>query len=672
MTYLLLELYTEEIPAMMQQNAEHGYTEIFRKYLQESNITYSKLETFIGPRRITVHIEGIDPVIGSKVVELKGPKINAPDAAILGFCGSNNITKNDLTIKTIKGQECYVYEVCIQEQKVSDILPNILSAAISEYTWPKSMFWGAYDTKYVRPLKNILCLFDDKVLPFTHKHLRANNKTFGHRFMSCVEVEVNNFEEYKAALLKHMVILSRKERSEMIISALRKLTTSDLVLSDDTKLLEEVVGLVEYPNVFIGQIPEKFMHIPSEVLITAMRKNQRYFTLQNADGSFAPYFLFVSNIKTDSPHEIVEGNAKVLYARLADAAYFYAQDQKTSLEKRTSQLERIIFHAKLGSMKAKVERIEHIAKWLEPNNHELHIAARLCKSDLVTEVVVEFPELQGIMGGYYAKLDGMSDEVASAIKHHYKPEGADDKVPEGSAALLALADKVDSLVSLYIAGERSSGSKDPYALRRYALSIIRIILSTEIRIHLKELIDYASSLHKQGTESIVAEILLFIEDRLKHDLRKSYSHGLVTATISLEEESDIVTATNKLEAIQKFLSTKEGEDLLTCYARASNILSQDDMNSVIMENSIQENQNVPQQRLLSEHLQSISPQIDQMLQSKDFTGALGLLTTLLSPINQFFDNVIVMDADRDVTNSRLALLRAVTQEFHKLAKFSEI
>ncbi|MES2215310.1 MAG: glycine--tRNA ligase subunit beta [Pseudomonadota bacterium] len=669
MTSLLLELYVEEIPAMMQKNAEKGFYTAFCSAFDAANITYSGLEVFIGPRRITLHVPDMAPSIPSKILELKGPKTNAPEAAINGFCQSNNISKDDLIVKVIKDQECYAYEKHIPEQNVIEILPPLLASAIFSYTWPKSMAWGAYDIKFVRPIKNILCIFGGNVLPFTYAHLTANNKTFGHRFMHYKEIEVSSFEDYREALVKHMVILSRDDRSEIIQKTLQTLITEGLTLSEDSKLLEEVVGLVEYPNVLMGKIPPKFMHVPSEILITAMRQHQRYFTLQNSDGSFAPYFLFAANIKTDDSSEIISGNEKVLSARLSDAEYFYKQDQKITLEERLPRLERIIFHAKLGSMRDKVERIEKIAQWLAPDDKELHLAARLCKSDLVTEVVGEFPELQGIMGGYYAKLDGLSNIASDAIKNHYKPEGMDDDTPTGNAALLALADKIDSLVSLYIAGERSSGSKDPYALRRYALSIIRIILSTNLNINIKALIEKAASLHDKGALCPTEEILAFIEDRLKHYMLKSYSHGMVQATINLAEEGDIVIATSKLSAINSFLETKEGVDLLICYTRASSILN----TATFSEYEIKQNLfSTPEEGVLFDHLHSMSPKIDAMLLQKNFVGALELLAALLEPINKFFDNVTVMDDNKDLASNRLALLSTVTAEFHKLAKFGGI
>ncbi len=366
MSDLLLELYIEEIPARMQQHAEAGYKEIFIKHFADANISYDSLETHVGPRRLTLYVSGIIPVIAGQEVELRGPKTNAPEMAIEGFCKSQNITRTQLSLQTIKDQEYYIYQVKTEDKLVESILPSVLSSALSQYVWPKSMCWGGYDLKWVRPLKNILCLFDGLVLDFSYFHLKANDKTFGHRFMSYNELQISGWDDYKKQLSDNYVMLSRQERKSVIETELTRLVSEkSLVLSKDDRLLEEVAALVEYPNVLLGSIPEKFMDVPSEILVTAMRIHQRYFTVQNTDGSFAPYFLFVSNLKSDDSLEIIAGNEKVLSARLSDSAYFYKQDQLCSLESRFDRLSNTIFHRKLGSIKDKVERTHHITKFLD-------------------------------------------------------------------------------------------------------------------------------------------------------------------------------------------------------------------------------------------------------------------------------------------------------------------
>lgn len=672
MPSLLLELYVEEIPAFMQKNAEVEYSKIFHNKFQESSIICEGLEVYIGPRRITIIAENIAPTIEAKTIEIKGPSTKAPEEAIAGFCKSNNIGKSDLVVKTIKNQECYVYLSHTQIQNVIDILPKIISFAISEYTWPKSMYWGDCDIKFVRPIRNILCLFGTDILHIKYGNLVANNMTFGHRFMSYYKTEVSSIAEYTQYLEKNYVILSRQKRIEIIEKAINDLIGLEFVLNNAERLIEEVAGLVEYPNILMGKIPEKFMHLPSEILITAMKNHQRYFTLQYSDGTFAPYFIFVSNITNKDQSDIIAGNEKVLAARLADSEYFYKQDQKSTLESRLTKLERVIFHAKLtlGSIRDKVFRVEKIVQYLMPQNKELHIAARLCKSDLVTEAVVEFPELQGIMGGYYARLEGLSDNVSNIIKEHYKPEGNEDEIPSThNAAILALADKIDSLTSLYIAGERSSGSKDPYALRRYAVNIIRIIVGYKLNINLIELVQYATLLHKVSDNKLVEELISFIEDRLRHSMLKTYSSSLCMAVINLHECKNPYIITSKLEMLDLLIHTTEGENILSCYKRMYNILKSSKLDQELPNQAIFKQE---EEQHLFQKTQSISSHIDNMINAHNFGMTIHLLDTLKTPINNFFDNVTIMDTDTKIAANRIALLYFVVSEFHKLCDMQHL
>lgn len=668
MSDLLLELYIEEIPAMMQKHAETGYKEIFIKHFADANIKYESLEVHVGPRRLTLYVSGIVPIILGQETEVRGPKTNAPEMAIEGFCKSQNVIRTQLSLQTIKDQEYYIYQVKTEDKSVESIMASVLSSSLSQYVWPKSMCWGGYDLKWVRPLKNILCLFDGRILDFSYFHLKANDKTFGHRFMSYRELQISGWEDYQKKLSDNYVILSRLERKSIIENELNRLvSTKSLVLSKDDRLLEEVVALVEYPNVLLGSIPAKFMDVPSEILVTAMRIHQRYFTVQNKDGSFAPYFLFVSNLKSGDSLEIIAGNEKVLSARLSDSAYFYKHDQLCSLESRFDKLSNTIFHRKLGSIKDKVERTHQITKFLDKDDLELHMAALLCKSDLLTEVVGEFPELQGIMGGYYAKIEGFSDNIASAMRLHYKPEGPDEDAPTGTAGKLALADKIDSLVALYTAGERSTGSKDPYALRRYALGIIRIIIASELELDITKLLSYAGSLVGSSADDLKG-ILVFLEDRLKSYMKNSFDQGVVASTVNLEHEPDIYITLKRAGAVSEFLNKLEGRDLLAAYNRARNILSSSASKHQFDPKQLVENS----EKTLYEVLENIVTKIDIAVKAKDFVIALELLSSMLGPINKFFDEVTVKDQNQMLANNRLALLERVVMQFHKLARFSEI
>lgn len=535
MTELLLELFSEEIPARMQLKGLRNYSEIVRRHLKENNIRFEKIDGFVSPRRVTIHVTDMSKITVTPEVEIKGPRIDSPLPAVEGFCRSNGITYNELSTVTINNQECFIYIKPSRKQKTRELLLDILPKAIRDQVWPKSMRWGNYDMTWIRPLRSILCLFDSEILPVKYGHIEASNLTKGHRFASNADfLQVKNFADYCDQLEKNYVIFDHTRRKASIIRQMAKLGfNKQLAILEDEDLLEEVTGLVDYPNVMMGSISERFMHLPKEVLITSMRMHQKYFSLVYSNGNLAPYFLFVSNIVTDgnlapyflfvsntvseNPDIIVSGNEKVLSARLSDALYFYDQDLKISLESRLKKLEEVVFHAKLGSLKDKTDRLVKICQYLAPDNKALHQAARLCKSDLVSEMVGEFPELQGIMGYHYALSEDLRDEVAGAIKNHYKPEGLADEVPHGNAALLAIADKIDSLVGLMLAGEVSTGSKDPYALRRKAIGIIRITLAEQLELDMKELVNFVASLYIIKSEGVIDKIISFIEDK-----RKSY------------------------------------------------------------------------------------------------------------------------------------------------------
>lgn len=667
MKELLLELFSEEIPAMMQGKAAEGYREIFTRHFKENNITFENLRVFIGPRRVTLLATGLPEIMPAVKVEVKGPRVDAPMQAIEGFCRSSGITRDQLSKITVKEHEFFAYIRKEPENKTEELLLEILPKAIAEYVWPKSMYWGSYDITWVRPLKNILCLFGGQVLPIKYGHLKANNVTCGHRFAASRSLRAEDFADYTGKLDKAFVVLDQARRKNIIIEQLGEHTArKGLRLLDDQGLLEEVTGLVEYPNVMMGTIPEKFMRLPKEVLITSMRTHQRYFSLIDAEGNLAPYFLFVSNSVTDNPAVIIAGNEKVLAARLSDALYFYDQDRKVILESGLEKLESVIFHAKLGNLKDKVDRLVRICEYLAPENKALHKAARLCKSDLVSEMVVEFPELQGIMGYHYAMKEGLGEEVALAIRNHYKPQGQSDQVPSGEAAYLALADKIDSLVGLMLAGEMPTGSKDPYALRRQALGVIRIILAERLEVNIKELVSFVVSLYSvKGDERV---IISFLEERAKFYFKEHYDLELVNAVLDLNHESDLFKSNMKLATLKEFLATASGESLISSYKRANNIL-RDSKFSGEVEPSLF---TTDYEKVLYSLAVSSGSKITSALIDKDFNKALQILSELAAPIGAFFDNVMIKDEDPKVAGNRLLILDNIRRLFCQIAKFDHL
>lgn len=679
MSELLLELFSEEIPALMQKNAAESYKTIFTTILQESELV-ADVQLYVGSRRIAVHITNLPKSILPKEITIRGPKVWATQQAVEWFCRSNNIEQNKLSTLLVQGQLYYIIVKSTIETDIRVLLQEIIPKAISKYIWSKSMYWGNYDISWIRPLRNILCIFDGEILAIKYGHLTANNITFGHRFLSPEPITIDSFSEYQNKLRESNVIIDQEERKEIIKSQLSKIANSlNLVIKEDEKLLEEVTGLIELPVVMAGKIPEIFLQLPSEVLVSSMRSHQKYFSTFDQAGNFAPYFLFVSNMRHDQ-NVIISGNEKVLAARLSDALYFYQQDLSNSLESKLPKLEQITFHAKLGSIKQKIERIDDICNYLMPGNQDLQVAATLCKSDLTTEMVGEFPELQGIMGYYYAKAEGLNDQIALAIRDHYKPQGPSDNLPMGNSAILAIADKLDSLVGLILIGEEPNGSRDPYSLRRQALGIIRIILANKLNIDVKELVAYAVHLYQtmfedvkgggddSGLNKISQIILEFLEERAKYYFKNHYDISLINAVLDFDIERDLVISEIKLGALQKFLAGVDGENLLTIYNRANNILEGSNIEGEVDQKAFISQ--YEQQLFLS--LGVISKQIDSSIAEKDFTKTLSLLLEILKPVIEFFDNVMVKDQDRNIANNRLLLLRMVTQLFDKLAKFSAL
>ncbi|MDG1436536.1 MAG: glycine--tRNA ligase subunit beta [Rickettsiaceae bacterium] len=671
MSELLLELFSGEIPAMMQPKAVSAYKEIFPKYFAELGIKYDDLEVYIGPRRLTIHVTGMLTKLPESIKEFKGPKVTAPQGAIEGFCRSHNITIEQLVREEVKGTEFFVYKQVIPEQNTRDILLNSLDKPLAEYVWPKSMYWGSYNIKWVRPLQNILCVFDREVIPFKYGHIIANDQCRGNRFMAPEPASVRDFSEYTEHLENNFVVLDASKRKKYIQENINKEANKlGLVIKEDNALLEEVVGLAEYPQVLVGKIEAAFLSLPSEILVSAMRSHQKYFSLFDKNGNFAPYFLFVSNIASTDVDAVISGNEKVLSARLADALYFYNQDLKTSMQEKAERLNKVIFHAKLGNLKEKTLRLASIVKFLDPNNDDLVKAALLCKSDIVSEVVDEFSTLQGIMGYHYAKAESLSDEIAVAIRDHYKPQGSSDHCPTKSAAILALADKMDNLCGLMLAGEKASGSKDPFALRRQALGIIRIILENNLTVDLSKLIAFTVNKYKNNipiNDDFHKNITSFLEERLKYFFKDKYELDAISSVLNLTIESDLVEVQAKLAAIKEFLSSKEGDDLLLAYKRATNILGASKLQGDIDESAFV----TEHEKNLLASINSCDVKITDALSAKNYKESLEVLANMLQPIAKFFDNVMVKDQDETIANNRMLLLSKVKQIFDKIAKFNK-
>jgi glycyl-tRNA synthetase beta chain len=665
---LLLELFSEEIPARMQAGAARDLERLLVGALSDRGLLFEDIKAFAGPRRLTLAVSGLPAKQADAREELKGPKIDAPAAAIEGFLKKTGLGKDQLKIeKTPKG-DVYIAVIERDGRETSAVLAEILPEAMAKLPWPKSMRWKpGVATRWVRPLHSILCAFDGETVPFSFAGISSGRHTKGHRFLAPGKIEVRRFDDYAAGLKKAFVVLEADERAAIIFEGVKQAAfIHGLELIPDEGLLAEVAGLVEWPVIFVGTIEDQFMDVPAEILQTSMRTHQKYFALRDPKtGKMANRFALVANmVAEDGGKEIVAGNERVLRARLSDAKFFWDEDRKRTLESRTTDLKGIVFHAKLGTQFERVERIAklagEIAKKIGADPKKAERAARVAKADLTSGVVGEFPELQGVMGRYYALHDKEDADVADAIRDHYKPVGPSDAVPSGKIAIcVALADKLDSLTGFFAVGEKPTGSGDPFALRRAALGIIRILLENRLRLPLE----------------VSGELLAFFADRLKVALReKGVRHDLIDAVYALTHEDDLVRLVARVEALQAFLKTDDGVNLLAGYKRAANILKDEEKkDKTTFIGEVDEKQLAePAEKTLFAALQKARSEIAPALEKEDFAGAMRHMAALRVPVDAFFDSVKVNAPDPRIRENRLHLLAALRATVHQIGDFSKI
>jgi glycyl-tRNA synthetase beta chain len=665
---LLLELFSEEIPARMQAGAARDLERLTVGALSDRGLLFEGIKAFAGPRRLTLAVSGLPAKQADVREKMKGPKVDAPQAAIDGFLKKTGLTKDQLQVQSQAKGDVYIAVIEREGRETASVLAEILPEMMAKLPWPKSMRWKpGVATRWVRPLHSILCTFDGEVVPFGFAGVSSGRHTLGHRFLSSGKIEVRRFDDYVAALKKAHVALDAEERAAIIFEGVKQAAfIHGLEMIPDEGLLAEVSGLAEWPVVLIGVIEDQFMDVPPEILQTSMRTHQKYFALREpTTGKMANRFALVANmVAEDGGKEIVAGNERVLRARLFDAKFFWDEDRKRRLDSRINDLKGIVFHAKLGTQYERVERIAklagEIAAKIGADPKKAERAARLAKADLTSGVVGEFPELQGVMGRYYALHDGEVSEIADAVRDHYKPVGPSDAVPTAKIPIaVALADKLDSLTGFFAVGEKPTGSGDPFALRRAALGVIRILLENRVRLPL----------------SVSDELLSFFADRLKIALKeKGIRHDLIDAVFALGHEDDLVRLVARVEALQAFLKTDDGSNLLAGYKRAANILKVEekkDGKTFIGEvdaGKLTE----PAEKTLFTALENAQAAIMPALEAEDFTAAMRNLAALRVPVDVFFENVKVNAEDAQVRKNRLHLLAALRAAIHKIGDFSKI
>jgi glycyl-tRNA synthetase beta chain len=668
MPQLLLELLSEEIPARMQAQAARDLERMARERLAAEGLLPEALKTFAGPRRLTLVAEGLPPAQKDRHEEVKGPRTSAPEQALDGFLRKNGLAKDQLVEK----DGVWFATLHRPGRPTPAIVAEMVEAIVRDFPWPKSMVSGVSKLRWVRPLRRILCMFDGEVVPFDIDGHPSGGATVGHRFMGDAQPFLaKDFEHYRDGLERRFVVLDPEERKARILQDARDLCFArNLELVEDQGLLDEVAGLTEWPVPVLGDMDPVFLDLPPEVIRTSMRVHQRYFAVRDpATGKLAPHFISVANIAArDGGATIARGNAKVLSARLADARFFWEEDKKVRLEDRLGKLKGVTFHAKLGTMYDRVQRIvslaETLAPYVAPGDDAVRSkaaeAASLCKSDLVTGVVGEFPELQGIMGGYYAASEGLDPAVAAAIRQHYRPQGPSDEVPaDPVAATVALADKLDTLVSFFGIGEKPTGSRDPFALRRAALGVIRIVLADKVRLPLKA---FAAD-----------DLIAFLAERLKVQLRdEGQRHDLVDAVFALGDD-DLVRIVARVQALGAFLGTEDGANLLAGYKRAVNILKAEEKKGPLPtgEPKLVEGGEAAEFNLLN-RLWDAERSLAEALPAEDFEGAMRVLSTLRAPVDAFFDKVLVNSEVPTERENRLRLLAKVRDAMGRVADFSQV
>jgi glycyl-tRNA synthetase beta chain len=694
---LLLELFSEEIPARMQAKAADDLRRMVTDKLVAEGLVYEGAKAFATPRRLSLTVHGIPARQSDLKEERRGPRVGGPDAAIQGFLKATGLTRiEDAKIQTDpKKGDFYIALIEKPGRATLDVLAEILPVIIRTFPWPKSMRWGERSARsgslsWVRPLHSIIATFgpeteEPDVVKFSVDGIETGQTTFGHRFMAPAAISVRRFEDYEAKLKAAKVVLDPQARKDIILADAKELAFAqgfDLV--EDQVLLDEVAGLVEWPVALMGSFDKEFLSIPDEVIRATIRNNQKCFVVRDPKtGKLANKFILTANIEaTDGGKTIVAGNERVIRARLSDAKFFYETDLKTKLEARLPKFEQIVFHEKLGTQGERIKRIERLVGEIAPlvgaDVEKAKRAAHLAKADLLTEVVGEFPELQGLMGKYYALAQSEDASVAAASEEHYKPQGPADRVPTDPVSVaVALADKIDTLVGFWAIDEKPTGSKDPYALRRAALGVIRLIVENTLRLPILNMAKSAMvGLPTKGdAQKLPDDLLSFFADRLKVQLRdQGARHDLVDAVFSLGGQDDLLLVVRRVEALGKFLDTDDGKNLLAGTKRASNILSIEEKKDKRTFDGAPDAglYNLPEEKALAKAIDQVKTEASAAVAREDFATAMSAMAKLRPAVDAFFDKVKVNDDEPKVRENRLRLLNEIRAATRAVADFSKI
>lgn len=688
MAELLIELYSEEIPANIQESAVKKFEFLLLDNFKEAGLHYLESEVYWSPMRLTVCVNGIDLKSKDVKINRRGPRIDANEAAINGFARGLEVNVKDLIIEKLEKGEFYFYKSKKEGINAEIIIEDAIKTIISNFPWKKSMRWGDNQLKWIRPLHNILCVFDSSPIKFNVENIHSNALTYGHRYLAPDSIEVNNKENYIEQLIKSHVIVNPEDRKKAILSSGNDLTKNlGLIFNPKENLLEEVCNIIETPFLFIGSFEEEYLSLPNQILELTMIKQQKYFPLYNQDGSLSKNFLGVSNIPIKNNLQIIKGNERVLKARLSDARFFFDNDMKKGLNKLSRNLENIIFHRSLGTMKMKMGRVSFIVeKYSKIFNADIKLAlisTKLCKADLCSEVVYEMPELQGRIGSIYALAEELPNQVSVAINEHYSPLGPSDKCPSiEESAVLSLSDKLDSLVGFIAIDMKATGSKDPFGLRRSCLGVIRILLERKIRLSISDIInDSYDSYSKQGINLKLSKdetnksTIHFIYERLRVFLKdKGLSQSALQAVFEVSNNLDIVNDVNKVEALDKLMSDPKGKEFLSILKRVRRILSiEENKDNVEIKSDVQEKLLVQKEEITLYKMHfKYSEIIKDLIVKEEYTDAMKSFAVISTELEKFFENVQVNIENKDLRINRLKLLSMIRETFLNFADFSLI
>ncbi len=685
MSEFFLELFSEEMPSSLQKKLREDLLDSFNKLFNEKYISFKKSSSYSTPNRLIIVFEGLKKRIVLKSEEIKGPNINAPEIALEGFIRSNNISKKDLFKKKTDKGEFYFFKTKSKKLNTHELLEEFVPLVLQKIQWKKSMKWGEFDLNWGRPLKSILALFDKKKITFNFHHLSSSNSTFIDKEFEEKNKIFTSFKEYVNFFKKFNIIIDQKKRKDLIEKKLNEISNKkDIKIESNHKLLDEVVDLTDQPNVIICEFDRKFLNIPKEILIITMQHHQKYFPTFDQKGNITNEFLVVTN-KQDKKGFIKIGNERVVEARLSDAEFFWQKDKSQNLVKRVSKLKSMNYFKGLGTYFDKVQRMRKLGGMLSDelliSKEKVELTASICKVDLVSELVGEFPELQGIMGGYFAEEQGFEKDISLAIKEQYLPAGFSSKTPKKPYSVaISLADKIDTLVGFFGINQKPTSSKDPFALRRLALGIIKTIIENKKDFKIRDLISYSSNLHlDQGFEFdnklLQKELSNFLMDRLKFFMKEEkIRHDIILASTNSLNLDQSVIIFGKAKSLNKIIGKQDGIELISCYKRASNILDSElkDQKLELSNTTDPGIFKTEPEKNLYKKINELKKYFSSINKDENFEQSLANLVESKKVVFDFFDNVIVNVEDSTIKKNRLELIQMLCKTFDNYVNFSLI